>query len=77
MLLNYIKLINNNIFISLIFLKKIMTTYGTEPLFDKRTNDEFKTLNTSDRHGFILRVYTILMFMLTTTVVICAVFYYK
>lgn len=45
-----------------------------EPLFDKRTNDEFQASDVNERHNFVMRVYTILMFMLAMTVGICAVF---
>lgn len=46
----------------------------SEPLFGRKTNDEFQSYDAEERHAFIKRVYTILMLMLSVTVMVCAVF---
>lgn len=49
-------------------------SYDESVLYDKKTGDDFKVSDVDERHAFILRVYTILMFMLGFTVATSALF---
>jgi FtsH-binding integral membrane protein len=51
------------------------TPYSEQsPLYDKKTGDDFKISDVNERHSFILRVYTILLFMLGLTISTCGLF---
>lgn len=47
----------------------------TNPLLTNPTNDEFKMMETLERHRFVIKVYSILFAMITTTVVINTIFF--
>lgn len=51
-------------------------SYGSidEPLWDKSSGEDFKSLNIKERHVFIQKIYTILMMMLTMTISTCVIF---
>jgi protein lifeguard len=46
----------------------------TEPLYSGKTSDEFEAYSTSERHKFIMKVYTILLMMLGFTIATSALF---
>jgi FtsH-binding integral membrane protein len=46
-----------------------------DPLWSNPTNDEFKMMENKERHRFILKVYSILFVMITTTFIINAIFF--
>lgn len=49
-------------------------SYNDSVLYNRKTGDDFQLADTNERHGFILRVYTILMVMLGFTVATSALF---